>query len=107
MQSIRPLLEAVAPSRKVLPWGVAEITSVGLMLAWDNRPESARSFLEAIAGRYGEVLETDCLDFPDRLSLIGVLIRPTEADTASVAGRLRADLLLAGNSPDPDTPHPF
>lgn len=109
MQPIRPLLEAIAPSSLVLPWGVAEIASCGLILAWDNRPESARSFLEAMAGRYGEVLESDCLDFPDGQSMIGVLFRPDAipTDGTSVAGSLRADMLLAGDTPDPDTPHPF
>lgn len=111
MQPIRPLLEAIEPSCSVLPWGVANIASAGLVLAWDNRPESSRSILEAMASRYGEVIDTDCLDLPDGISVIGVLFKPTPGEfdpaIADAASLLRGEMLLAGNRTDPDAPMPF
>lgn len=107
------LLEAVAATAGVMPWGLASIQSAGRLFLWDTRPDASPSIMEAIAIAEGAVAEYRSIQRGER-TIFGCLIaisdgseRPSLEALDEVAGRLRARYHIA-TGPDPrDTEGPF
>jgi len=110
---IIPLLEAVAATAGVQPWGVSSIESLGRLFLWETRPDVPSAIMDAIASEEGEVTEYRFIRRGQRI-IAGVLIavrdesEPLSLEALDeVAGRLRARYHIA-TGPDPrDGDDPF
>lgn len=84
-----------------VPWYVLPVHGLGVVLAWDRRPEADTGILEALARERGEVVATS-LDHRDvgGRQFVAVMFRPAD-DLNEAAGTLRAAYLIATSPDDP------
>jgi hypothetical protein len=93
MNRLHILLESARAVTGVMPWGVADLPSAGMIFVWDARPDASRAILEVVAAQHGMVVESDAIDDRDE-TLIGVLIA-AKGDIEDAAAALRLQYLIA------------
>ena len=77
-----------------------------LILLADDREEATSLLMEGVAGRYGEVVASACVEHQHRRRpLLGCLIR-TSGSASEIAYDVRAAYVLATNEPGEDEPPP-
>ncbi len=102
---IVPLLEAIAATIEMQPWGVAAIHSADAVLLWDSRDDASLMIAEVIAGQRGSMTDSHSIQTQAGRQLIAVLVAQSPENSYTLdelAGGLRFSYLLA-TSRDPDT----
>lgn len=90
------LLEAIAAVPSPVPWIVAPIRSLRVILLCDDREEATTLLLEAIASEAGIVVASgSTFATASGRELVGCLVRPTSSDLKIAADSLRASYALA------------
>lgn len=91
-----------------VPWGVTDVSQDGLVFVHDARDESTTIIMEAVAGRFGEVVAVESIPSV-RIGygpLLGCLVR-VDGDASEMAGILRGAYAIATTEADPDSTGPF
>lgn len=102
---IVPMLEAIAATVEMQPWGVAAIHSADAVLLWDSRDDASLMIAETIASQRGTVIDTYSMQTQAGKEVIAVLVAQSPENDFTLqglAGGLRFSYLLA-TSGEPDT----
>jgi hypothetical protein len=105
----RSLLRVVDSIPSSVEWGVAELADDRHIFVYDARDESTSLVLEAIAGRFGEVVALESIPSgrKDNGPLLGCLVR-VDGKADEVSGQLRAAYWMATTpTEDGDSTGPF
>lgn len=102
------MLEAIAATAAVVPWGIAELDSMGAVFIWDARPDASLAFMEVIATQAGEVIDVHSIVTRHHRDVIGTIVKPSEkAPLDEVAGLLRTRYAIATGPKPSEGNRPF
>jgi len=99
---IIPILETLAATIEVMPWGVSAIHSCGCVLLWDSRDDADAAIMAAIASDNGGLIVDEAtITLPDGRSILGTVLT-IDDDLEDFAADIRTAYLCA-TGPDPGT----
>lgn len=102
------MLEAIAATAAVVPWGIAELDSMGAVFIWDARPDASTAIMEAIATEAGEVIDVHSIVTRHGREIIGMIVKPNEnAPLDESAGLLRTRYAIAMGPKPKEGNRPF
>ena len=105
-QLLRALLSVVAGTATDVPTNALAVAGTDCVLLTDDRDEATSLLMEGVAGRYGEVVASDCVEHQlKHKPLLGCLVR-VDGDASEIAYKIRAAYVLATSSGGSDDPPP-